>query len=309
MQPFINSLILVASVIALWKGADWLVESASRIGKKFGLSDLVIGLTIVALGTSAPEFAVTIAAALAGRSDISIGNVVGSNIFNLGFVLGGVAAIRAIKTGPKLVYRDGIILIAITITLRIFANDLQLSRVEGAILVSLLLVYIGYLLWQRETRLTEEMATGEAGWRDWVKLLVGLLLVVGGGHYLVEAASNIARTFGVSEWVIGVTIVAAGTSTPELATSLTAVIKGRHGISIGNLIGSDIFNLLGVLGVAALINPHMVIDSGAYMSLNVLIVMVTIVVIGMRTGWQISRLEGAALVLVNLVRWIADFSK
>ncbi len=309
MQLFINSLILVASVIALWKGADWLVESASRIGKKFGLSDLVIGLTIVALGTSAPEFAVTIAAALAGRSDISIGNVVGSNIFNLGFVLGGVAAIRAIKTGPKLVYRDGIILIAITIILRLFANDLQLSRVEGAILVTLLLVYIGYLLWQREERLSEEVATGEADWRDWAKLLVGLTLVVGGGHYLVGAASSIARTFGVSEWVIGVTIVAAGTSTPELATSLTAVIKGRHGISIGNLIGSDIFNLLGVLGVAALINPHMVIDSGAYMSLNVLIVMVTIVVIGMRTGWQISRLEGAALVLVNLVRWIADFSK
>ncbi len=309
MQLFINSLILVASVIALWKGADWLVESASRIGKKFGLSDLVIGLTIVALGTSAPEFAVTIAAALAGRSDISIGNVIGSNIFNLGFVLGGVAAIRAIKTGPKLVYRDGIILIAITVILRIFANDLQLTRVEGAILVALLLIYIGYLLWQREERHAEEMASGEASWRDWVKLLAGLALVVGGGHYLVEAASSIARTFGVSEWVIGVTIVAAGTSTPELATSLTAVIKGRHGISIGNLIGSDIFNLLGVLGVAALINPHMVIDSSAYMSLNVLIVMVIVVVIAMRTGWQISRLEGVALVVVNLVRWIADFSK
>lgn len=309
MELFTNILILLAAVIALWKGADWLVESASRIGKTFGMSDLVIGLTIVALGTSAPEFAVTIAAALAGRSDISIGNVVGSNIFNLGFVLGGVAAIRAIKTGPKLVYRDGLILIAITIVLRIFANDLQLTRIEGSALVAFLLIYIGFLLWKREERHAEELSDGKATWLDAGKLLVGLTLVVGGGHYLVESASAIARTFGVSEWVIGVTIVAAGTSTPELATSLMAVVKGRHGISIGNLIGSDIFNLLGVLGTAALLNPHMVIDPSAYSSLNILIVMVTIVVIGMRTGWQISRWEGAALVVINLVRWIADFTK
>lgn len=309
MDIFLNSLIIVVTVVALWKGADWLVESASRIGKSFGLSDLVIGLTIVALGTSAPEFAVTIAAALAGRSDISVGNVIGSNIFNLGFVLGGVAAIRAITTTPKLVYRDGVILIGITILLRFFVNDLRMTAIEGTVLVVALLAYIGFLLWQREERNTEEVADGDVTWFDWVKLLGGLALVVGGGHYLVEGASAIARIFGMSEWVIGVTIVAAGTSTPELATSLTAVLKGKHGISIGNLVGSDIFNLLGVLGVATLLNPHMTVDAGARMSLNVLILMVTVVVIGMRTGWKISRLEGSALVLINLVRWITNFSK
>ncbi len=309
MDIFLNSLIIVVTVVALWKGADWLVESASRIGKSFGLSDLVIGLTIVALGTSAPEFAVTIAAALAGRSDISVGNVIGSNIFNLGFVLGGVAAIRAITTTPKLVYRDGVILIGITILLRFFVNDLRMTAIEGTVLVVALLAYIGFLLWQREERNTEEVADGDVTWFDWVKLLGGLALVVGGGHYLVEGASAIARIFGMSEWVIGVTIVAAGTSTPELATSLTAVLKGKHGISIGNLVGSDIFNLLGVLGVATLLNPHMTVDAGARMSLNVLILMVTVVVIGMRTGWKISRLEGGALVLINLVRWITNFSK
>lgn len=309
MVILLNSLIIAGAVVALWKGADWLVEAASRIGKNFGLSDLVIGLTIVALGTSAPEFAVTIAAALKGHSDISIGNVVGSNIFNLGFVLGGVAAIHPIVTTRKLVYRDGIILIGITILLRFFVNDLRMTTVEGAVLVVALLAYIGFLLWQREERNTDEVADGDVTWLDWVKLLTGLVLVVGGGHYLVEGASAIARIFGMSEWVIGVTIVAAGTSTPELATSLTAVIKGRHGISIGNLIGSDIFNLLGVLGVATLLNPHMTVDAGARMSLNVLIIMVTVVVIGMRTGWKISRLEGGALVIINLVRWIANFSK
>ncbi len=309
MDILLNGFIIVISVVALWKGADWLVEAASRIGKSFGLSDLVIGLTIVALGTSAPEFAVTIAAALAGRSDISIGNVVGSNIFNLGFVLGGVAAIRPIITTRKLVYRDGLILIGITILLRIFVQDLQMTATEGTVLVVALLAYIGFLLWQREERNVEELAGGAVTWRDWVRLIVGLALVVGGGHYLVEGASAIARILGMSEWVIGVTIVAAGTSTPELATSLTAVIKGRHGISIGNLIGSDIFNLLGVLGVATLLNPHMTVDAGARMSLNILIIMVTVVVIGMRTGWKISRLEGGALVIINLVRWIANFSK
>lgn len=304
-----NIIIIVLSVLALWKGADWVVETASRIGKKFGLSDLVIGLTIVALGTSAPEFAVTVAAAIQGRSDISIGNVVGSNIFNLGFVLGGVAAIRGITTTRTLVYRDGLILIGITILLRFFINDLQLSTIEGVILIVLLLCYLGYLLWKREEIHAEELAEGEATARDWIFLLVGLALVVIGGHYLVEGASAIARSFGMSEWVIGVTIVAAGTSTPELATSLTAVFKGKHGISIGNLIGSDIFNLLGVLGVAALLNPHMIIDVGAKMSLNILILMVTVVVISMRTGWKISRLEGSGLVIINLVRWIANFSK
>lgn len=309
MDLFLDSVIIVASVLALWKGADWVVEAASRIGKKFGLSDLVIGLTIVAFGTSAPEFAVTISAALKGQGDISVGNVIGSNIFNLGFVLGGVAAIRAIHTDRTLVFRDGIILIGITVLLRIFVNDLNMSNVEGGILVTLLVIYISYLLWKREAMHAEAVAHGEATWRDGLLLLAGLTAIVGGGHFLVESASNVARFFGISEWVIGVTIVAAGTSAPELATSLVAVMKGRHGISIGNLVGSDIFNLLGVLGVATLINPNMHVDNGAKQSITILILMVIFVVTSMRTGWKISRTEGIVLVVVNLIRWIADFSR
>ena len=309
MHMLVDILVIIISVGALWLGADWVVESASRIGKKFGMSDLVIGLTIVAFGTSAPEFAVTISAALNGQGDISVGNVVGSNIFNLGFVLGGVAAIRAISTTPKLVYRDGFFLIGVTILLRIFVNDLNISHIEGAFMIALLAVYMGYLLWKREGMHSDEIAAGEANWMDGLKLLGGLTLIVGGGHFLVESASNLARAFGVSEWVISVTIVAAGTSTPELATSLTAVLKGQHGISIGNLIGSDIFNLLGVLGVATLLNPHMTVDPGARISISILIVMVALVVLFMRTGWRISRTEGAGLVVINLIRWWMDFSR
>lgn len=307
-MPAQDILIIILSILVLWKGADWLVESAARIGKKFGLSDLVIGLTVVAFGTSAPEFAVTIAAALKGQADISVGNVVGSNIFNLGFVLGGVAFVKAISTTKTLVYRDGLTLIAIALLLRFFMNDLNISAVEGTILVLLLVGYVTYLLWKKAA-LEEEAISGEATWKDLLLLPVGLAMVVGGGHFLVEAASNLARAFGVSEWIIGVTIVAAGTSTPELATSLAAVIKGRHGISIGNLVGSDIFNLLGVLGVATLLNPNMIVDAGALVSLNILITTVIVVVIFMRTGWRVSRLEGITLVVVNLVRWWFDFNR
>ncbi|MFQ5575504.1 MAG: sodium:calcium antiporter [Anaerolineae bacterium] len=305
----VDVVIVLLSILALWKGAEWVVESASRIGKRFGMSDLVIGLTIVAFGTSAPEFAVTVAAALRGQGDISVGNVVGSNIFNLGFVLGGVAAVRAISTSKTLVFRDGLVLIGITVLLRLFVNDLNISNLEGATLIALLLVYMGYLLWKREALHAEEVAAGEATWRDGLKLLAGLALIVGGGHYLVESASALARIFGVSEWVIGVTIVAAGTSAPELATSMVAVLRGRHGISIGNLVGSDIFNLLGVLGVATLLNPVMTVDPHARISIMILTIMVTVVVIFMRTGWRISRAEGIFLVVVNLIRWWADFSR
>jgi len=300
-----NILIVLLSVLALWWGAVWVVESAARIARRLGMSELVIGLTIVAIGTSSPEFAVTVGAALKGQGDISVGNVVGSNIFNLGFILGGVALVRAIATSRTMVVRDGGMLIATTLLLVFFFRDLSIVRWEGAILLSLLVAYVGFLLYQREP--VEDVPTGEFHWYEIPRLLAGLALVIGGGHFLVEAAVALARTFGVSEWAIGVTIVAAGTSAPEFATSLVAVIRGRHGISAGNLIGSDIFNLLGVLGLAAAIRP-MTVDPSVYSSLWVLVGMVVLVVVFlMRTGWVISRWEGALLILINLVRWILDF--
>jgi cation:H+ antiporter len=302
-----DSIIVIATIIGLWWGAVWVVEAASRIAKRLGVSELIIGLTVVAMGTSAPEFAVTVGAALKGQGDISIGNVVGSNIFNLGFILGGVAMVRAIKTTRSLVYRDGIIMIGITFLLLFFLRDLFMERWEGVILMSLLVAYIALLIYQRDGN-DEELPEGDFQWMDIPRLLGGLALVVVSGHFLVESASSLARAFGISEWVIGVTIVAAGTSAPELVTSLIAVLRGHYGISAGNLIGSDIFNLLGVLGLAAILQP-MDIDPGAYSSLYVLSGMVILVVIMMRSGWQLSRWEGAILVIINIVRWIADFQR
>ncbi|RJP53809.1 MAG: sodium:calcium antiporter [Anaerolineaceae bacterium] len=307
MNYVIDSIIIVATILGLWWGAVWVVEAASRIAKRLGVSELIIGLTVVAMGTSAPEFAVTVGAALKGQADISIGNVVGSNIFNLGFILGGVALVRAISTSRSLIYRDGALMIGITFLLLFFLRDLAMARWEGAILMALLAAYIGFLIYQKDGS-DEELPEGEFQWLDIPRLLGGLALIVTSGHYLVESASSLARAVGVSEWVIGVTIVAAGTSAPELVTSLIAVLRGHYGISAGNLIGSDIFNLLGVLGLAAILQP-MRIDPSAYTSLYVLSGMVILAVILMRTGWKLSRWEGALLLIINIVRWIMDFQR
>ncbi|OQY45209.1 MAG: hypothetical protein B6242_11035 [Anaerolineaceae bacterium 4572_78] len=307
MDALYDVVIVILSIVALWKGADLVVDSAVLLGRQFGMSDLIIGLTIVAFGTSAPEFAVTISAALNGQADISVGNVVGSNIFNLGFILGGVAAFRAIPVSKSLVQRDGTILIAITIVLFIFIYDLTLSRFEGVMLFSGLLVYLGYLLIKGEDIEEEKVVEKEATLLEWVTLIAGLELVVGGGHFLVESASSLARTAGISEWVIAVTIVAAGTSAPEMATSLMAILRGRYGISVGNLIGSDIFNLLGVLGVAGMLNPHMTVDSSALWSVGALIGMVCLVVYFLYTGLRLERWEGGVLIAIGVIRWILDF--
>lgn len=302
-------IVYVAIAIALlWKGADLLVESAVKIAFTLGISQLVIGLTVVALGTSAPEFVVTINAALRGQSNISVSNIIGSNIFNLGFILGGVAIVQTIRTNKKLVWRDGMVLIAATTTILFFLWDLKLTRIEGIILFCGLIAYILLLFFQREAPESEtETEFATAGLKDYGLLLTSMVMVVLGGHFLVEGAVGIARALGISDWIIGVTIVAAGTSAPEFVTSLMAAIKGRHGISAGNLIGSDLFNLLGVLGLAGIIRP-MTITPHAHSSIIMLVGMVLIVVIMLRTGWKLSRAEGGFLVGANLLRWIMDYT-
>jgi cation:H+ antiporter len=301
----LNIGLVVVSIVLLWKGSGWLVGSASRIGRKFKMSDLTIGLTICAFGTSAPEFAVTISAAISGKPDISVGNVVGSNIFNLGFILGGCALFRALKATREIVYRDGAILIGTSVLLLFFLHDQYFARYEGIILFAGLFGYL-ILLFARKKPLESGVPAGTATWKDYPWLLFGVGCVVGGGHLLVYSASEVARFWGVSEWVIAVTIVAAGTSAPELATSLMAAAKGRYGMSLGNLIGSDLFNLLGVLGLAGTIRSMHVAD-GAVSSIAMLMGMCMIVVIFLRTGWVISRREGAILVLIGIARWIMDF--
>ena len=307
----LNILYLFVAIGMLWKGADWLVISASKIAHQFGISDLVIGLTIVAIGTSAPEFAVSISASLSGKSSISVGNVVGSNVFNLGFILGGCALIRSIPTFPKLVYRDGIFLIISTLILYVFLFGLtlkptkgSLNRYEGIFMLAILICYLGYLFWKKESNV-EKIKHDEANILDWGILLVSIATVVGGGHILVQNAIPLAKFMKVSDWVIAVTILAAGTSAPEFATTIMASLRGKHGMVIGNLIGSDLFNLLGVLGVASLIRPLEVLSS-AQNSVMILVVMVVLVVCFMRIGWVLTRLEGGILVIINVIRWTYD---
>ena len=298
--------ILLVSIIVIGKGAVWLVDAAARVAKHFGISELVIGLTVVAFGTSAPEFGVTILAAIRGMGDISVGNIVGSNIFNLGFILGGTAIIHSLKTSRTVVFRDGIFLLFGGILLSVFLWDLTLSKIEGIVLFTLLVLYLLYLYFKKETIETEEPTHAMYRW-DPILLFVGIGLVIVGSHFLVESAVSIARFMGVSDWVIGATIIAAGTSAPEFATSLTAAMKSRYGMSVGNLIGSDIFNLFGVLGIAGIMR-NLSVGHDAHINLIILSFMIAVVLIFMRTGWVVSRKEGIILVMIGLLRWIYSFS-
>ncbi|MDE1460808.1 calcium/sodium antiporter [Spartinivicinus poritis] len=308
---WLNALIVLVTMLLIAKGAQWVVVSASQLAKLLGLSELVIGLTVVAMGTSAPEFAVTLIAGLKGHGNISVGNIVGSNIFNLGFILGGCALVKAIPTSSKLVWRDGMVLFAATVFLTIVVGlDLHLGRLEGAIMFTGLVLYIIYLLYQRDDSLSSEAVLSVANhplFKQCLMLGGGLILILASSHLMVDAAASIAADFGVSEWVIAVTIVAAGTSAPEIATSLTGVIKGHYSLSAGNIIGSDLFNLLGVLGLAGMLQP-VTTDPMARISLLAVTAMVLVTVFFMRTGWRISRLEGALLVFFGLMRWGFDFT-
>ena len=311
-----NALLVIAASAAIAVSAQWIVGSACRIGSRIGVSTTVMGLTVVALGTSAPEFAVTLLAAFEGRGDISVANVVGSNIFNLGFILGGVALLRPIPTSSTLIRRDGSVLIATTfLLLALVAFDLRLGRGDGVVLFSLMIVYVLALLRYSRPSVSKVEKAGEPRFdygahlpllRDAARLLAGLALISAAAHVLVNAASALAVGFGISEWVVGVTVVAAGTSAPEFATVMTGVLRKQYGLSLGNIIGSDIFNLLGVLGLAGILRG-MQVDGAARASLGALSLMVVIVVIFMRSDWKLSRQEGFLLVTLALLRWGLDF--
>jgi len=298
--------IILITIVAIGQGAAWMVDASVRIARKLGVSELVIGLTIVAAGTSAPEFAVTFLAAFRDMGDISVGNIVGSNIFNLGFILGGTAIIRSLATNGKVVIRDGGFLLIGTLMLTGFLWDLTLNFVEGSILLVMLIAYLGHLFWNKEPVEIEVEEEQSYNWYDPFILILGLVLIVGGSHFLVISASDLAELAGISQWVIGATIVAAGTSAPELATSIVAAMRENYGISVGNLLGSDIFNMYGVLGVTAMIK-ELPVDPEAQSNLLALVFMVVVVLVFMRTGWRITRWEGIVLVLIGMARWLYSF--
>lgn len=257
--------LFVAGLAFLVAGADLLVRGASRLAAAMGIPALIVGLTVVAFGTSAPEFAVSVKAALAGNSSIGVGNVVGSNIFNVLFILGLAALIRPLLVANQLVRFDVPLMIAASVGALLLARDGMLSRGDGAVLFGGLLAYLATLIHfgrksgEGEGRETEEARSADgkgARWGANTALVVGgLILLVIGSRWLVSGAVSVAHGLGVSELIIGLTIVAAGTSLPEVVTSIVASVRGERDIAVGNVVGSNLFNVMGVLGLAAMVAP------------------------------------------------------
>ena len=253
---FLKVVILLVGFLFLVKGADWFVEGAASIAKKLGIPQLIIGLTIVAMGTSMPEAAVSITAALQKNAGITIGNIVGSNILNILIILGVTAVITNVAIQTSTFRYEIPFMMVVTIILLVFGiTGGEVTFVEGIIFWVLFLLYLGYLFVMAKKGTNEE--EGETKdfpvWKCILFMVIGGVLVVKGSDFAVSGASAIARYFGMSERFIGLTIVALGTSLPELVTSVTAARKGNAGIAIGNIVGSNIFNILFVIGTTALI--------------------------------------------------------
>ena len=273
-------LFFVLGLIALLAGAHALVHGASRIALSLGISPLVVGLTIVAFGTSAPELAVSVGAVLHGANDIAIGNVVGSNIFNVLMILGTSALIAPLVVHVQLIRQEVPIMIGASLLLLVVMLDGRLSHGDAAILLTLLVVYTVMLVRQsraqtRETRETyAEAVEHPTRWdRHWAAQLLlilgGLALLLVGANWLVDSSVAFARALGVSDLVVGLTIIAAGTSMPELATSIVAAIKGERDIAIGNVVGSNTFNILGCLGISGLVGSDGLAISAPVMNFDI----------------------------------------
>lgn len=296
--------LLLAGLVTLVLGADLLVRGAASLALTWGVAPLVVGLTVVAFGTSAPEIAVSVRSALAGQADIAIGNVVGSNQFNILAILGLSALVSPLVVRSELVRRDIPVLIVVSALVTAFAMLLPISAIVGSVLLALLVAYTGWLIWM--ARRTGSQSSDEEVPRrlslPWagVCILVGLGLLVLGAGWLVDGAVTIARSLGVSELVIGLTIVAAGTSFPELATSVVAAAKGQRDLAIGNVIGSNIFNLLAVLGAAGLASgSEGLVIAGSVLRFD-LPLMLGIAVLCWplcRSGFVLDRKEGGYLIL------------
>ena len=263
MEILLQLLLLAVGFVMLVKGADAFVEGAAGIAEKFGIPQLVIGLTIVAMGTSAPEAAVSITAALKGNAAITIGNVVGSNILNVLVILGITSVIVSVAVARSTVRIEIPYMLVITLLLLILGfSGNEIVFWEGVILWAAFLLYLGYLFYMaKKNRQVEEETEKKPLWKLLLYTVLGLVFVVWGSDVTVDAATEIAKAVGMSERFIGLTIVALGTSLPELFTSVSAALKGKADIAIGNIVGSNIFNILFVVGTTALITP-VVFESG-----------------------------------------------
>lgn len=292
---------LLAGLAALVVGAELLVRGASRIAARAGVSPLVIGLTVVAFGTSAPELAVSVGGALSGQSDVALGNVLGSNTFNVLFVLGASALVVPLVVSSQLVRLDVPVMIGVSAVTMLLAWDGKVSRLDGLLLIAGAVAYTVLLL-RIAHRTGEEEATASAATdgsfaRSAALAVAGLALLVLGARWMVQGAVTVAEMMGVSQLVIGLTVVAVGTSLPEVVTSLVAAFRGERDIAVGNVVGSNIFNLLCVLGATAAIAPDGVVVEAEVLRFD-MPVMVAVAVVCLPiffTGLEIARWEGALL--------------
>lgn len=257
MEMIFSLLLLAVGFVMLVKGADWFVDGASGIAARLGIPQLVIGLTIVAMGTSAPEAAVSITAALKDSADITIGNVVGSNILNVLVILGLAASLTTISVAKSTIFREIPFMIFTTVLLLVLGLDGTITLMDGVILWVAFMFYLAYLFRMAKNGEgeVEEINGDRPLWKSAIWSVIGLVLIIAGSNVAVEAATTIARSLGLSERLIGLTIVALGTSLPELFTSVSAAKRGNADIAIGNIVGSNIFNILFVVGTSALVTP------------------------------------------------------
>jgi cation:H+ antiporter len=296
---------IIGGSLFLYYGAEGLVRGSSSVALRRGLTPLVVGLTIVSFGTSSPELVVSVSAALRGNAAIAFGNVVGSNICNIALILGIAALIRPIHVNIKLIKTDILIMIAISFLLVIMIlTGNVISRLEGGFLFIGIIAYmiLTLRLAKKEKKELDGIETKikTKTWFDVVMILGGLVILVVGANLFLSGAVEIAKIIGVSDIIIGLSVVALGTSLPELATSVVAAIKNEGDISIGNIVGSNIFNILCILGVAALIQPIYLtgVNSVNYIDMVVMILISIILLPLAWTKFEISRLEGAFLLFL-----------
>lgn len=307
-------IIVVFSIglILLLGGGHWLVRGSSHIARMLGIHPIIVGLTVVALGTSMPEFLVSLIAAIKDKPDLALGNIVGSNISNIGLILGVSALARPIAINPKLLKREALLVLVVSIFFWVFCFNGLLGRYEGL----LLLLAFSYYMYRlvsgardksnfKNQRTSNDSELSKTIGSDLVYIVLGIIALSVGADWTINSASEISRRLGVSELILGLTIIAIGTSLPELATSLVATIKKEGDISIGNIIGSNLFNMMAVAGPTALIHPLEVSKSLVKSDMPIMIGLTILLYLFMSTGKELTRKEGGLLLLcyIGIIMW------
>lgn len=296
---------IILGVYCVLKGADWLTEGAAALARRMQMSEMMIGLTIVAAGTSAPELFVSVVSALKGTPDLAVGNVVGSNTMNSMLIVGTAALVAPMVISRSTVRKDIPFAIAASVLLLVLCMNGDLTRIDGLLLLAVFAAFMGYTLKNAknqdyENRPLIQDETSKSNWKNILLVLWGLVGLVIGSNVFVDHASSLAYALGISEGVVGLTVVAGGTSLPELATSVVAARKGQSAIAIGNVIGSNVFNILFILGLTATISP-LQIEGITTIDMAVMLVSIVMVWLFSRTRYTVERWEGAVLVAGYLI--------